>query len=40
MELPTLSIINKYENIDQYSIDDFVVENYNHHNELKMNMRK
>tara|TARA_Y100000389_G_scaffold98517_1_gene95194 strand:- start:1185 stop:2126 length:942 start_codon:yes stop_codon:yes gene_type:complete len=40
MELPTLSIINKYETIDQYSIDDFVVENYNHHNELKMNMRK
>ena len=40
MELPTLSIINKYESIDQYSIDDFVVENYNHHNELKMNMRK
>ena len=40
MELPTLSIINKYESIDQYSINDFVVENYNHHNELKMNMRK
>jgi len=40
MELPTLSIINKYESIDQYSIKDFVVENYNHHNELKMNMRK
>lgn len=40
MELPTLSIINNYESIDQYSIDDFVVENYNHHNELKMNMRK
>lgn len=40
MELPTLSIINKYESIDQYSIDDFVVENYNHHNELKMYMRK
>ena len=40
MELPTLSSINQYESIDQYSINDFVVENYNHHNELKMNMRK
>jgi thymidylate synthase len=40
MELPTLSITNRYDTIDQYSIDDFVVENYNHHNELKMNMRK
>jgi thymidylate synthase len=40
MELPTISIVNKYESIDQYSIDDFVVENYNHHNELKMIMRK
>ena len=37
-EFPTIQIKNKRENIDNYQIDDFVLENYKYHKPLKMNM--
>ena len=37
-EFPTIQIKNKRENIDNYEIDDFVLENYKYHKPLKMNM--
>ena len=37
---PTLIIKNKYENINQYKFEDFEIINYNHHPEIKMEMRK
>ena len=39
-ESPTITIKNKYDSIDDYKIDDFIIHNYNPHTELKMNMRK
>lgn len=37
-EFPTLQIINKRENINDYSEDDFVVTNYKHHEPLEFKM--
>jgi thymidylate synthase len=37
---PTLKILNTYDSIDQYKFEDFLVENYEYHGELKMIMRK
>ena len=37
-EFPTLHICKRCENIDDYLIDDFVINNYNYHNALKMKM--
>lgn len=39
-ECPTLIIKNKYDNINQYKLEDFQINNYNHHPEIKMIMRK
>lgn len=36
---PTLSIKNKYENIEEYLESDFEINNYNYHESLKMEMR-
>lgn len=36
---PTLSIKNKYENIEEYLESDFEINNYNFHESLKMEMR-
>jgi len=36
---PNLKILNKKENISDYTIDDFVLENYVHHDQIKGNMR-
>jgi thymidylate synthase len=37
-EFPTLKIINKHENIEDYSVDDFIVFNYKHHEPLEYKM--
>jgi thymidylate synthase len=37
-EFPTLKIINKYENIEDYTVDDFIVSNYKHHEPLEYKM--
>ena len=39
-KFPTLKILNTYDSIDQYKFEDFLVENYEYHGELKMVMRK
>ena len=39
-KLPKISIKNKYENIEDYSINDINLENYESHNSIKMEMRK
>ena len=35
---PTLRIVNKYENINDYKLEDFIVENYECHEKLTMKM--
>ena len=37
-EFPTLKIINKYENIEDYKIEDFVVSDYKYHDALEYKM--
>jgi thymidylate synthase len=37
-EFPTLKIINKHENIEDYTVDDFIVSNYKHHEPLEYKM--
>ena len=37
-EFPTLKILNKKENISDYTIDDFKLENYQHHARIKATM--
>lgn len=37
---PKIKILNHYNNIEQYGVDDFVLENYNFHEAIKMEMRK
>jgi thymidylate synthase len=36
---PTLEILNKYDNINDYSMKDFKIHNYKHHKGIKMVMR-
>ena len=36
---PTLKILNKYDSIEKYLAEDFVVENYQHLGQITMNMR-
>ena len=38
-EFPTLEILSKRTNIDDYKIDDFRINNYKHHDPIKGNMR-
>ena len=38
-EFPTLDILNKRTNINDYKIDDFRINNYKHHEPIKGNMR-
>ncbi len=38
-EEPSIKILNKYDNINDYKLDDFKIENYNYHPVIKMNMR-
>ena len=37
-EFPNLKIINKRENIEDYTVEDFVVSNYKHHDSLEYKM--
>ena len=37
-EFPTLRISNKYNNIEDYKFEDFVIENYKSHNKIEMEM--
>ena len=37
-EFPTMTIREKRDNINDYVLDDFIVENYQYHAPLKMNM--
>ena len=37
-DFPTLTILNKRENINDYTIDDFKINDYNHHDQIKMKM--
>jgi thymidylate synthase len=37
-EFPTLKIINKHKNIEDYNEEDFIVSNYNHHGPLEYKM--
>tara|TARA_Y100000389_G_scaffold204645_1_gene258552 strand:- start:1938 stop:2855 length:918 start_codon:yes stop_codon:yes gene_type:complete len=37
---PKLRILNKYESIDEYTINDFKIENYNYHETIKLLMRQ
>ena len=37
---PTLSIKNRYDNIDDYKFEDFAIDNYKSHNTIKMVMRE
>ena len=38
-EFPTLEILNKRENINDYVVDDFKISNYQHHPQIKAAMR-
>ena len=38
-EFPTLEILNKHDNINDYSIEDFKLNNYQHHDVIKGAMR-
>ena len=37
---PTIKIIKKHENIEDYTIDDFIIENYISHKKISMEMIK
>ena len=37
-EFPTVNILRKKDNISDYTIDDFEVKNYKHHDQIKMEM--
>lgn len=37
---PKLTILNNHNSIDDYKVEDFIIENYQHHSSIKMNMRK
>lgn len=39
-EFPTLIMKNKHENIEDYTLEDFEINNYQHHEKIKMEMRK
>jgi len=39
LEFPTLEILNKKENINDYDINDFKISNYKHHPQIKAKMR-
>lgn len=40
LEFPTLSFTNKKSTIDSYTVEDFIVKDYNSHDVIKMNMRR
>ena len=40
LKFPTVQIKCKHDNINDYNFEDFVVENYNSHETIRMEMRK
>jgi hypothetical protein len=38
-DFPTIEIKNKYDNINDYTVDDIIINNYNCHNSVTMKMR-
>lgn len=38
-DVPTCDILNKYENIEDYSLEDFKINNYIHHGKIDMDMK-
>lgn len=40
LKFPTVQIKSKHDNINDYNFEDFVVENYNSHETIRMEMRK
>lgn len=38
-DLPTLTILNKYDDINQYDVTDFKINNYNHAGKINMRMK-
>ena len=40
IEFPKINILNKYESIEEYSLEDIEIINYNSHESIKMEMRK
>lgn len=40
LEFPKLTIINKYDSINDYNIDDFKISNYIYHENIKLQMRQ
>jgi thymidylate synthase len=38
-DAPTLEIKERYDNIDDYTMNDFKIHDYKHHGKIKMNMR-
>ena len=39
-EFPKLTILNKYDSINDYTINDFKISNYNYHENIKLQMRQ
>jgi thymidylate synthase len=37
-KFPTVTILNKKDNIDDYVLEDFCIEDYQHHQQIKMSM--
>ena len=40
LDFPTIKIINKHDKIEDYSLDDIILDNYNFHPKIVMDMRK
>lgn len=38
-ELPKLTILNKYDDINKYDVNDFKIDNYKHHGKISMDMK-
>ena len=33
---PSIEILNKYDNIEDYKLDDFLIKDYNYHEQIKL----
>ena len=40
LPFPTITIKSKYKNIEDYKVEDFVINDYKCHEQIKMQMRK
>lgn len=39
-KFPTIEILNKYDNIEDYKVEDFLIKDYNYHEQIKLLMSK